>query len=503
MAHATPKVRDYKSTESWGTLMANDPSTRNDLAWLDACDQAELVRSGQTSPRELVDAAIERIERVNPQINAVIHERFDQARAEADGELSDGPFRGVPLLLKDFNARSKGDPYHVGSRFLKRLGHRVDHDSTLVSKLRRAGFVIVGRTNVAELCTTITTEPVAYGPTRNPWSLDHSSGGSSGGSSAAVAAGLTPVAHGEDGGGSIRVPASECGLVGLKPSRGRVSQGPDAGERWMGAAMDGCLTRTVRDTAAVLDCMAGYVPGDPYTAPPPVRPYADEVRVGPGRLRVGLLDRPVPPNTGVHPECEAAVAGAGNLLEGLGHTVEADRPSALGDPAFTEHYVNMVAANTAALVDTWGSISGQGVPDDELEPDNVGLVAMGRALSATQYLASVEWLHGYGRRIAAWWSDEGFDLLLTPVIPTPPPKIGWLRDPDEGFPRLIELLQYTPHFNATGQPAISLPLHWTGDGLPVGVQLVAAYGREDLLLRVAAQLEQAHPWSGRRPPIHA
>jgi amidase len=474
----------------------------DELTWLDAVAQADLVRRGEASPRDLVDAAIRRIERVNPMLNAVIHTRFEKARAEASGELPAGPFRGVPVLLKDLTVRSVGDPYHAGSRFLKGLGYVAAHDSYLTARFRRAGFVIVGRTNTPELGSTITTEPVAYGAAHNPWNLEHSTGGSSGGSAAAVAAGMTAVAHANDGGGSIRIPASECGLVGLKPSRGRVSQGPAVGESWMGATVDGVVTRTVRDTAAVLDCLAGYEPGDPYTAPPPARPFADEVGADPGRLRVGLLDHPLRDGIEGHPACAAAVDLAGRLLERLGHAVEIGWPSALDDPAFSHHFATIVSVATAADLAEWEAEIGRPLTDEDVEVANLRAAERGRSVAAAGYVASERWLHGYTRRVTAWWHGRSaFDVLVSPVIATPPPRLGWLSDPEHGMRRVAAMLQYTSQFNITGQPAISLPLHWTADGLPVGVQLVAAYGREDLLLRVAAQLEQVQPWAGRRPPL--
>jgi amidase len=483
-----------------------------DLARLDATAQAELVRRGTLSATELVAAAIERIEAVNPAINAVIGERFERARAEAAGALEVGPFAGVPFLVKDLGLTMRGEPYHAGTRFLKALGYVAPEDSYLAVKFRDAGFVTLGRTNTPEWGSTITTEPLAYGPTRNPWNLEHSCGGSSGGSAAAVASGMVPVAHGGDGGGSIRIPASECGLVGLKPSRGRVSQGPAVGESWMGATIDGVITRSVRDAAAVLDAIHGPMPGDPYTAPPPERAYATEVGADPGRLRIGLLDHPpiasgegsgAPPG---HPDCAAAVHDVARLLESLGHHVEIDHPAALADEGFARAYTEIVAACTAADVAQWERIIGRALGEEDLEPDNLALGAWGRALSAADYLAGVDYLHAWSRRVVQWWEPldgaRPFDLLLTPTIATPPPRIGYLSGP-EGGQRLREVLQYTAQFNITGQPAISLPLVWNGDGLPIGVQLVAGPWREDVLCRVAAQLEAARPWAARIPPVFA
>jgi len=472
------------------------------LTWMDATDQAALVRTGVATPLELVDAALERLERVNPTINAVIHLRAERARGEAAGPLPDGPFRGVPVLLKDLGAPSAGDPYHCGAAFLAHAGYRADHDGALVRRLRQAGFVVIGRTNVPEFGSTITTEPLAYGPTRNPWDTGYSAGGSSGGSAAAVAAGIVAVAHGNDGGGSIRIPASECGLVGLKPTRARVSQAPDVGQSWDGGTIDGVLSRTVRDTAAVLDQMAGPETGDPYPAPPLVRPLLDEVGRDPGRLRVGVLDRPPAAGPAADPDAAAAVAVAAAALAGLGHRVETAHPEALGDEAFPGHFINVVAAAGAADLQRWSATLGRPIADDEIEAGNAMFAAIGRRLGAADYLVSLEWLDRFRRRMAAWWAG-GFDLLVTPVLNGPPPPLGWLSDPVEGTNRVVGLLQYTAQFNMTGQPAISLPLSWTAGGLPVGVQVVAAFGREDLLIRVAAQLEQACPWADRHPPVHA
>ena len=482
-----------------------------DFTWLDAVGCADLVRSGQASPSELVEAAIDRIERTDPAINAVIHPRFDKARREAAGALPAGPFTGVPMVVKDLVCMTEGDPYHAGTRLLKNLGYIADHDTYLATKFRQAGFVIVGRTSTPELGSTITTEPLAYGPCRNPWNTDHSTGGSSGGSAASVAAAMVPVGHANDGGGSIRIPASECGLVGLKPSRGRVSQGPDSGESWNGATIEGVVTRSVRDAAAVLDAIAGYMPGDPYTAPLPARPFAAEVGAPVERLRIGLLDHPVGgagdvSNDG-HPECAAAVVGAGKLLESLGHHVEVDHPTAMADGAFGEHFLRIVASWCAVDLDTYEALAGRPLTDDDIEPLNLMMRHLGRKVAAPDYLASEVWMHAYTRRMLSWWhpadGSTGFDLLVSPVLGAPPPPIGWLSDPEHGGNRLRDLLRYTAQFNCTGQPAISLPLHWSADGLPVGVQVVAAYGREDVLLRLAAQLEQAAPWAARRPLVHA
>ena len=473
----------------------------NDIASLDATAQAELVRNGSVSATELVEVAIDGAQRVNASINGIIHPRYEAAVAEA-ALASTGPFAGVPMVVKDLGCVMKGEPSHQGTRILKAIGYRSPVDSALYRRFCGAGFVTIGRTNAPELGSTVTTEPLAYGPSRNPWNLEYSTGGSSGGSAATVAAGIVAVGHANDGGGSIRVPASECGLVGLKPSKGRVSQAPLIGEAWAGATIDGCLTRSVRDTAAVLDAISGYEPGDPYMAPPFARPLADEVGSDPGRLRVGVHDRS--PNVPSHPDCEAAVAAAAKLLASLGHEVDESSPAALGDPAFPDLFVTMVASSTAHDLQLIEGVLGRPIAEGDLEPDNMFFREIGRSLSAVDYLMTLTALQAWSREMLLWWhpadGSAGHDLLLTPVISTPPPLLGYLSGP-EGGARVRELLQFTAQFNVTGQPAISLPLYWTAEGLPVGVQLVAAYGREDLLVQVAAQLEAAQPWASRRPPV--
>ncbi len=488
-----------------GQADAYRPVVTNELLWLDATAQADLVRRREVSARELVDGAIARIERLNPALNAVIHPRFEKARTEADGPVPAGLFEGVPLVLKDLGLYSAGDPYHGGTRLLKDLGYLGPHDSYLTRKFRAAGFIAVGRTNVPELGTTITTESLAWGPARNPWDVDRSTGGSSGGSAAAVAAGMAAVGHANDGGGSIRIPAAHCGLVGLKPSRARVSDGPESGDSWMGSTIQGAVTRSVRDAAGVLDAIAGYMPGDPYTAPPPARPFAAEVGADPGSLRIGLLDHP--PHAGVvaDPDCAEAVLAAGKLLESLGHRVEVAHPVALEEEETARRFGLVVAASTAADLDYWEAEAGRPLTEDDIEPENLRFAAIGRRMLASDYLASEAWLQRWCRRVVEWWhpvdGSPGFDVLVTPVLNGPPPPLGYLSDPETATHRMLDMLQYTSQFNVTGQPAVSVPLHWTAGGLPIGVQFVGGFAREDVLLRLAAQLEAAQPWADRHPPI--
>ncbi len=482
------------------------------LGDLDATGAAALVRAGEASPLELVDAAIARIEALDPELNAVIHPRFEQAREAAAGPLPDGPFRGVPFLLKDILCHSAGDPFHEGMRFLKELGWRARDDTYLAARFKAAGLVVVGRTNVPELGIQPTTEPEAYGPTHNPWDPARSPGGSSGGSAAAVAAGLVPAAHANDGGGSIRIPAAACGLVGLKPSRGRTSLGPDGYS--VGALLaEHVVCRTVRDAAGLLDATAGRMPGDPFVAPPPRRPFAAEVGTDPGHLRVGLLT--VSPSMGgpVDPECVAAATGAAKLLESLGHHVEVAHPPGLERPEWSQNFLTLWAAGVALGLETWSRRTGRRIGAGDVEPLTWALAETGDAIGAMALLSAHAWLSEGNRDVASWWrpdpgtATDGFDLLLTPTLAEPPVPLGTFSA-EPGNPlapifRAGAFCPFTPPFNVTGQPAISLPLHWTPDGLPVGVQLVGAYGAENALLRVAAQLEEAQPWSSRRPPISA
>jgi amidase len=481
---------------------------RTDLAFLDATAQAALVQRKEATPRELVEAAITRIEAVNPQLNAVITPLFEQARAQADAAtLPEGPFRGVPFLLKDLGAHSAGDPYHEGMRFLRDLGWIAKADTYMATKLRAAGFIFVGKTNTPELAINPTTEPESYGPTRNPWDVTRSPGGSSGGAAAAVAAGLVPVAHANDGGGSIRLPASFCGLVGLKPSRGRVSLGPDHGEMWQGLAIEHVVSRSVRDSAAILDAIAGPMPGDPYIAPPPSRPFGEEVNSAPGQLRIGLMTRAPGGVLPVHPDCVAAARDAARLLASLGHIVEESYPLALdAHRERSRHFWTLLTSAVAAHLEALEKQTGKSISREDVELYTWTMREIGRTRTATRYIQAIEWLHANSRAIASWW-EGGFDILLTPTAAEPPPVLGQFtatpENPLAPGRRSEPLAPFTAAFNVTGQPAISLPLYWSADGLPIGVQLVAGYGREDVLIRLAAQLEQARPWADRRPPVQA
>jgi amidase len=477
----------------------------DELARLDATAQAELVSNGEATAAELTEAAIARIEATNDEVNAVIHPLFDQGLEAAKGELPSGPFKGVPFLLKDLGAAFVGQPLHLGMNYLKERDFRAPLDTYLAERFRAAGLVTIGKTNCPELGILPTTEPRAYGPTRNPWDLGRSGGGSSGGSAAAVAAGMVPMAHANDGGGSIRIPAANCGLVGLKPSRQRISEGPLVGDFMSGLTAELCVSRSVRDTAALLEAVHGPAPGDPYVAPPPARPYTEEVGADPGKLRIALWTETVIEQD-ADPEVVAAAEAGAKILEGCGHQIERPDLSALQQLDMVEPFLVRWAAGQAQALDQLGMIGGQPITADDVEPLTWALAEIGRSRNSGEYLAAVG-QHQVLSRIIAGIHESGFDLLLTPTLGEPPPPLGSFDDsgpdPMAAFERAFLSGCFTAAFNATGQPAISLPLHWSEDDLPIGVQLVAPLGREDVLLRIASQLEQAVPWVDRVPPTFA
>ena len=474
-----------------------------DLSGQDATAQAALIRDGQASAAELVDTAIDRIEQCNGELNAVIHPLYERARAAVRAGLPNGPFTGVPIVIKDLDGTLAGAPYHAGNRALKAAGYVATVTSTLFARLERAGFVIVGKTNTPEFGLMPTAEPQAYGPTRNPWNVAHSSGGSSGGSAAAVASGMVPVGHAGDGGGSIRIPASMCGLFGLKPSRGRVSLAPSEHEAWAGLVMRHVVTRSVRDSAAVLDVLHGYETGDWYTAPPPGRAYAREATTEPGKLRIGVRTTTPLGLAPVDAACVAATQDAASLLESLGHTVEDASPAALDDATLLESFTTVMLASLRAEIAEVAEHIGRAVTADDVEPSTWASYEAAAAIDVGGYITSLLRVQAWARRAIAWWLEDGFDVLLTPTLAEPPPLIGELTHPVTGGSRLLPFAIFTAPFNVTGQPAMSVPLGTAPTGLPVGVQLVGAPFREDVLYRLAGQLERARPWADRRPPVHA
>lgn len=468
-----------------------------DYTRYDALGLAALIADRQVTPSEVLEAAIARIEAWNPRLNAIVHRMDDAARAAAT-KGPKGPFAGVPFLLKDLYALDTGHPCTNGSRFWQ--GFVPDHDTTLVERYKAAGLIILGRTNTPELGLTMATEPVALGPCRNPWNLARSAGGSSGGAAAAVAARIVPIAHATDGGGSIRIPAANCGLVGLKPTRARNPAGPDVGEGWSGLATAHCVSISVRDCAALLDATNGPAPGDPYAAPPPARPYLQEVGADPGKLRIGLVTAG-PGGEKPHPECVAGAVAAGKLCAGLGHHVE-ETDFRFDVQQFVEAMWTVIPANVANVLALRGKTLGREATRADVEPLTWAMAELGRRLPASAYAHAVLAIHGFGRQVAKMY--QRFDVLLSPVLANPPLPLGRtsMQNPDAGAFRaeLAAELPFTPIYNVSGCPAMSLPLHWTADGLPVGVQIGAAFGNEAVLFRLAAQLEQAQPWRDRKPP---
>ena len=470
-----------------------------EIAGMDATAQAGLVRRGEITPIDLVDAAIARIERLNPRINAVIAPLFEQARAAARAPLPDGPFRGVPFLLKDLLALHAGAPLHAGSASMR--GFVPNHDSELVARLKRAGLIIAGKTNTPEFGLLPTTEPRLFGPTRNPWDVTRTAGGSSGGSAAAVACGMVAMAHGNDGGGSIRIPASCCGVFGLKPTRARNPLGPDFGDLMNGLPAEHALTRSVRDSAALLDATCGPDVGDPYWAPPPARPFLQEVGADPGRLRIAFSTGSL---TGapIHPDCVSAVHDAAKLCAELGHEVIEASPPIDGEK-FSRAFLTVWSVGCARGMEGNAMVTGRKPAQEDFEDLTWALAEQGRSVSAAAYLLTVTFLQGVARQVARFFTTH--DVWLTPVVAEPPLPLGSFDarpgDPLHGLRRAVAFVPCTPVCNVTGQPAMSVPLYWNAEGLPVGAHFATRFGDEATLFRLAAQLEAARPWSARRPGV--
>jgi amidase len=479
---------------------------------------AGLVRDREVTPSELVEAAIARVQAVNPKVNAIVHQPYGLARRAAAAPLPKGPFSGVPFVVKDLLAMIDGTCTSNGCRFF--AGLVAPGDSELVKRFRAAGLVIFARSNTSELGILPVTEPALHGPTRNPWDLQRTSGGSSGGSAAAVAAGIVPMAHGSDGGGSIRIPASCCGVFGLKPTRARNPLGPFVGEGWHGLAVEHALTRSVRDSAALLDATHGADPGAPYVAPPPERPFLEEVGRDPGTLRIALGTRSLLGKQ-VHADCAAAARDAAELCARLGHSIEEASPP-IDRGAVTHAWLTIVAAETAAEIDSAAQVLGKEPRPADFEPGTWMLAQAGRKYRADEFAGAVRFIRQVGRDLARWF--ERYDLFLTPTLGSPPLAIGAVqpkpaeiaalaalralpsgaairkildRLADQGF----EFAAFTPPANFTGQPAMSVPLFWNAQGLPIGVHFTARYGDEATLFRLAAQLERERPWDQRRPAI--
>jgi len=492
----------------------------SDYATYDGLGLAALVRTKHVTPAELVEEAISRIEKVNPQLNAVIYKMYDLARQAAEGDLPDGPFKGVPFLLNDLAVAYAGVPLRSGSRF-----HRdfvPDHDCEMVRRFKAAGLIVVGRTNTPEYGLVPVTEPELYGPSNNPWDLTRTTGGSSGGSAAAVAAYVVPLAHGNDGGGALRIPASCCGVFGFKPTRGRNPIGPDLAEGWQGMVCDHVLTRSVRDSAAMLDATAGPDVGAPYYAAPPARPFLSEVNADPGKLRIAFTARPLL-SAVIHEDCIKGVEATAKLCQDLGHEVVEAAPQIDGE-AFAGAFFTMVCGETRAEIEEAEVLMGRQATARDFEPATWVAGLLGRQITAAEFSRAVRLLMRSGRQVGQFF--EEYDVLLTPTLAMPPMVTGTLQpkgavmramkvlgmlnagdlikavaDVDALAGQIFEIMSYTPLFNATGQPAMSVPLYWNAEGLPIGMHFAGRYGDEATLFRLAGQLEQARPWLDRPPPI--
>jgi amidase len=486
----------------------------------DGLSLAELVCSGQVSARELVTDAIERIESLNPRLNAVVHAMYDRALKQADAPRGDGPFAGVPFMLKDLLSWYAGEPITSGSRLFK--GWIPRSDTEMVQRYARAGLIVVGKTNTPEFGLVPYTEPELFGPARNPWDPTRTTGGSSGGSAAAVASGMVPWAGGGDGGGSIRIPASCCGIFGLKPTRGRTPTGPLTGELWQGAVVEHCLTRSVRDSAAMLDAVSGPEVGAPYYAAAPARPFLDEVGVAPGRLRVAFTSAPLLGHS-VHQDCVAALDDAVHLMESLGHDVVEAAPPVNRDE-FNVAFLTMICGEVHADLVEAKQLLGRAATPDDVEYTTWALGLLGGSLSAGEFTRADRYLQSASRPIGEFF--EKFDVLLTPTLAVPPFPIGslqplaherallkvlgrlragnvlkLLKALEKTADEIFDVVPYTPLFNITGQPAMSVPLYWNESNLPIGVHFVGRYGDEATLFRLASQLEEARPWKDKHPPI--
>ena len=460
----------------------------------DAISLAGLIAKREVSAKEVLETAIARVEQVNPAINAIVHKQYEQARKAVAAGLPEGPLKGVPYLIKDLGFFETGEPATFGSSLFKDFV--ADHESAYVTRCKKAGLVFMGRSSSPELGLNPNTEPRLYGSCRNPWNLEYSPGGSSGGSAAAVSAGILPLAHATDGGGSIRIPAAQCGLFGLKPSRGRVSMAPDAGEGWGGLSTGHVVSRTVRDSALMRDFTAGPEPGDPYTAPMHERSFLEAIARPPRKLRIALM---LKDHRGakLHPECLEAVTRAAELCAGLGHVVEEADPD-LDMVALRPMNARISAANTTRSCYMRWRAQGR----DDVEAVTWGVCQRGLQVSGIEYIEAVAAVHAAGRKMGTFLIS--YDVILSTTLVGPPPKLGYFDqngDVQTFTDRVTEYLSVTPLHNATGTPAMSVPLHWTADGLPVGVHFAGRYGEEATLLALAAELETAQPWFDRVPAL--
>lgn len=464
----------------------------------DALGLADLVRRGDVTADELLDAALARADQVNPSLNAIVHDWADEAKKALKEGVPEGPFTGVPFLLKDLNMFTPGRVTTNGSKLF--ADYVADQKSTLVERFEQAGLVIFGSTNSPEFGLTASTEPALFGPTRNPWNLDHTPGGSSGGSSAAVAAGIVPMANASDGGGSIRIPASCCGLFGMKPTRARTPFGPMAGEGWGGMSIGHALSWTVRDNAALLDAVAGPAPGDPYAAPPKTGSYLSAVMTPPRRLKVAYSVK-APSGVDIDPECVAAVEQAARLLRDLGHEVEDDAPH-LDTEEIGQAQVLIMGASAKLTCELRAAELGRELAEDDVEMITWAMIQNAKTQPVDAYPKALRVIHGVGRTFAAF--HEKYDVWLTPTLGKPPVPLGPLSmsNPDIGqyVETVLSFACFTGFMNMSGAPSMSLPLHMSKDGLPVGVMATGPVGSEEMLFSLAGEIERAQPWFHRRPP---
>ncbi|WP_266064860.1 amidase [Brucella intermedia] len=466
----------------------------------DATDLAELVSSKEVSALELLDATIEKIEELNPVINAVVHKFYDKARAQIEAGLPDGPFSGVPFTLKDIGADYEGTPCWQGSRLFQ--SHVSRSNSTLVNRYLSAGLVILGKSSTSEFALVGSVENELHGPTRNPWNTDYSSGGSSGGAAAIVGSRMMPIAHASDGGGSIRLPSSWCGVFGFKPSRGRSPFGPKGGEGIGGLSTHNCITRSVRDSAALLDVIAGPDVGDPYAAPTPERPFREEVGAPVGKLRIGIMTSL--PDLEISEDSVAAAETGARICEALGHSIEPVMLPFHARP-IRQLFRDILAINMDMQLRNTGAARGRPVTEDEVEPHSWLSAQAGVHFSGADYLSRIQQLHALGRAFGPYF--EKFDVIITPTTAQPPQPLGVIGrlgpDLDAMHEKLMECFPFTQVYNMSGLPAMSMPLYRTNGGLPIGVQFAAGYGRDGLLYRLAAQIEEAAPWAQIQPGVSA
>jgi amidase len=467
------------------------------FAFMDATEQAELVHDGHVTPLELVDAAIKRIENLDQKLNAVVHPMFDEARKRAIGPLPNGPFRGVPIVAKD-SLPIAGARRYGGTHFLQRNNYVDPTDDALTTRYLDAGFIFVGKTNMPELGILPTTEPVIYGPTLNPWDTDRSAGGSSGGTAAAVASGMVSVGHAADGGGSIRIPSAQCGVFGLKPTLGRVTSSLPTPDPF---GVDHAITRSVRDSAGILDVTASS-----SIVSAPSRPWVDEVDADPGKLRIGFFTTAPGASAYTYPECVDAVSEMAALLTDLGHDVQPCSPAGISDPQTIAQFLIAWNAGVAgAIVQLPTLVPGAAISPGDIEPLSEAMATAAMQLGPGAAMNALAWLgQAVVQPFLAWWTKAELDLLLSPTIPEPPLKLGEFvqlpSNPMSALYRATRVAPYTALYNLTRQPAVSIPLVWS-EGLPIGVMLAAPYAREDLLFQVAGQVERARPWRDRRPPL--